>query len=178
MPRLDLETLGARARRAKLLLLDVDGVLTDGMVAISDGGFESKSFFIRDGAAIVLSERAGLRVGLLSGRPSGATTRRAAELGVKIVVQGGDKPQQYERILEQTGLNDSEVAYMGDDLLDLPMLERVGLAGAPADAAAEVLAAAHWVSRCGGGRGAVREFAELILRAQGHWDRIVAGLST
>ena len=175
---LDPQTLGARARQAKLLLLDVDGVLTDGRVAISDGGFESKSFFIRDGAAIVLSERAGLRVALLSGRPSGATTRRAAELGIRIVVQGGDKREQYERILEQTGLTDSEVAYMGDDLLDLPMFARVGLAGAPADATAEVLAAAHWVSHFGGGGGAVREFAELILREQGHWSRIVAGLST
>jgi 3-deoxy-D-manno-octulosonate 8-phosphate phosphatase (KDO 8-P phosphatase) len=174
---LDPGDVQARARGTKLLLLDVDGVLTDGTVLISDGAFEAKSFHIRDGAAIVLSERAGVRIGLLSGRPSGATTRRAAELGISIVVQSGDKREQYDRIREELGLTDAEVAYMGDDLLDLPVLRRAGLAGAPADAAGEVLAAAHWVSRFGGGRGAVREFAELILRAQGHWNR-VAGLST
>jgi 3-deoxy-D-manno-octulosonate 8-phosphate phosphatase (KDO 8-P phosphatase) len=174
---LDPGDVQARARRTKLLLLDVDGVLTDGTVLISDGAFEAKSFFIRDGAAIVLSERAGVRVGLLSGRPSGATTRRAAELGISIVVQSGDKREQYDRIREELGLTDAEVAYMGDDLLDLPVLRRAGLAGAPVDAAGEVLAVAHWVSRFAGGRGAVREFAELILRTQGHWSR-VAGLST
>jgi 3-deoxy-D-manno-octulosonate 8-phosphate phosphatase (KDO 8-P phosphatase) len=177
VPAIDPETLAARARQVKLLLFDVDGVLTDGTVAISDAGWESKSFFIRDGAAVVVAQRAGLRVGLLSGRPSGATSRRADELGISIVIQGGDKREQYMRILRETGLDDADVGYMGDDLLDLPMLARVGLAGAPADAAPEVLAAAHWISRFGGGRGAVREFTEVVLRAQGLWRRIVADVS-
>jgi 3-deoxy-D-manno-octulosonate 8-phosphate phosphatase (KDO 8-P phosphatase) len=177
VPLLEGEALFARARAVRLIVLDVDGVLTDGTVAVSDTGSESKSFYIRDGAAIVVSQRVGLRVALLSGRPSGATTRRAQELGIPLVLQGGDKREQYERILRETGLSDAAVAYMGDDLLDLPVFARAGLAGAPADAAAEVLEAAHWISRFGGGRGAVRDFAELILRAQGQWFRIVDDLA-
>jgi 3-deoxy-D-manno-octulosonate 8-phosphate phosphatase (KDO 8-P phosphatase) len=175
--RLDAGTLGTRARAIRLLLLDVDGVLTDGTVSMRGDGAERKSFFIRDGAGIVMAQRAGLRVGLLSGRPSEATSRRAAELGIAIVSQGGDKLEQYARILRETDVDNRQVAYMGDDLLDLPIFARAGIAGAPADAAEEVLAAAHWVSRFAGGRGAVRELTELLLRATGQWDAIIAGLS-
>jgi 3-deoxy-D-manno-octulosonate 8-phosphate phosphatase (KDO 8-P phosphatase) len=170
-------TFEEKAARTRLLLLDVDGVLTDGAVIIGADGNEAKSFFIRDGAGIVMLQRAGIRVGLLSGRPSGATTRRAAELRIELVVQEStDKLRGFTRILEDTGLDAQDVAYMGDDLLDLPILTRAGLATAPGDATPEVLAVAHWVSACPGGRGAVREIAELLLRTQQQWDGILAGV--
>lgn len=175
---MDSSTLRQRASRIRLVLLDVDGVLTDGTVLMHGDGTESKAFHIRDGAAIVWAMHAGLDVGVLSARASAATAQRAAQLGMKIVVQGvPSKPAEFERILAEHELLDEEVAYMGDDLLDLPVLARVGLAGAPADAAGEVLAATHWVSTFGGGRGAVREFIELVLRAQDRWDGIVRDFS-
>jgi 3-deoxy-D-manno-octulosonate 8-phosphate phosphatase (KDO 8-P phosphatase) len=168
------EELKARARRLRLILLDVDGVLTDGTVAIHSTGGESKSFHIRDGAAIIWARREGLEVGLLSGRPSEATSRRAAELGITLVLQvGPDKLRSYQDALAAGGYDDGEVAYMADDLLDLAVLGRVGLAAAPADAVTEVRDRVHWVSSYPGGRGAVRELVELILRAQDKWDRIV-----
>jgi 3-deoxy-D-manno-octulosonate 8-phosphate phosphatase (KDO 8-P phosphatase) len=173
----DLE-VAERAARIKLLLLDVDGVLTDGTVQIFPDGYESKAFYIRDGAGIVMLQRAGIRVGLLSGRPSGATTRRAAELRIDLVVQDGtDKHRGFKRILKENGLDARDVAYMGDDLLDLPILKLAGLATAPADATREILDEAHWVSTCAGGRGAVRELAELLLRTQRHWNAVIDGLA-
>jgi 3-deoxy-D-manno-octulosonate 8-phosphate phosphatase (KDO 8-P phosphatase) len=171
---LTLEEVHARAGRVRLVLLDVDGVLTDGIVDVDSEGGESKPFFIRDGLSLVWARREGLEVGLLSGRPSGATTRRAAELGIRIVAQGGsDKRAGYSEILAANGFTDEAVAYMGDDLVDLPILGRVGLATAPADAVDEVRARAHWVSRFPAGRGAVRDLVELLLKAQGRWDRLV-----
>lgn len=117
------------------------------------------------------ARREGIEVGLLSGRPSEATTRRAAELGIQIVVQGSsDKRGGYAGILRTHGFRDDEVAYMGDDLVDLPILARVGLAAAPADATDEVRSRVHWISGQPGGRGAVRELVELLLKAQGRWD--------
>jgi 3-deoxy-D-manno-octulosonate 8-phosphate phosphatase (KDO 8-P phosphatase) len=173
-----VDDLDLRARRIRLVLLDVDGVLTDGTVTIHAAGGESKAFFIRDGAAIVWAQRQGLRVGFLSGRPSDATTRRAAELRVSLVAQPGpDKRQAYADILTECGCADDETAYMGDDVLDLPILSRAGLAAAPADAVDEVRGRVHWVSSHPGGRGAVRELLELILRAQGKWDAVVASFS-
>ena len=162
-----------------MLLFDVDGVLTDGVVHIHADGTESKGFHIRDGAAIVWAQRAGLTVGLLSARSSQATTQRAAQLAIRLVSQGvTDKLAGYEQILKDAGLSDESVAYMGDDLLDIPVLARAGLAAAPADAAAEVREQAHWVSQFQGGRGAVREFIELVLRAQQRWDDIVRHYTT
>ena len=160
----------------KLLLFDVDGVLTDGTILVHADGGESKQFNIRDGAAIVWAQRAGLSIGLLSARTAGATAVRAAQLGIKIVSQGGaDKLAGYEQILEAAGLTDPQVGYMGDDLQDLPVLRRAGFSAAPADAAPEVRAAVHWISPSGGGRGAARECIEHVLRAQGHWQAAVAG---
>ncbi len=162
----------------RLILLDVDGVLTDGTVVMHGAGTESKAFHIRDGAAIVWAMQAGIQVGLLSARASAATTQRATQLGIQILAQGMiSKPAEFERILAEQRLADTEVAYMGDDLLDIPVLTRAGLSGAPADAAAEVREVADWVSAHAGGRGAVREFIELVLRAQGHWDAIVKDFS-
>jgi 3-deoxy-D-manno-octulosonate 8-phosphate phosphatase (KDO 8-P phosphatase) len=164
----------AKASAVRLLLFDVDGVLTDGAVLMHADGSESKSFHIRDGAALVWAQRAGLSVGFLSARTSGATAQRAAQLGIRIVSQGvAHKADAYESICRQAGLEDSAVAFMGDDLLDLPVLSRVGLSAAPADAAPEVRASVDWVSSSGGGRGAARELIELVLRAQGRWNDVV-----
>jgi 3-deoxy-D-manno-octulosonate 8-phosphate phosphatase (KDO 8-P phosphatase) len=167
-----------RARRIRLVLFDVDGVLTDGVVVMHGDGSESKGFHIKDGGAIVWAQRAGVQVGLLSARSSGATTHRAAQLAVRIVHQGvTSKASAFDTILKSSGLAEEAVCYMGDDLLDLPVLERAGLSAAPADAAPEVLDRVHWVSAAGGGRGAARELIEMVLRAQGRWDAIVGGLS-
>lgn len=168
------EQFEARARSLRMILLDVDGVLTDGTIGVSGQGDETKSFFIRDGAAIVWAQKAGLDVGLLSGRASEATTRRANELKLTTVIQGQlDKRAAYLDLVKSRGLKDDHVAYMGDDLLDLPVLIRVGLAAAPGDACADVQQRVHYVTRASGGRGAVREFIELILRGRGRWDALV-----
>jgi len=165
--------LDARARALQLLLFDVDGVLTDGVVTLHADGSESKGFFIRDGLALVWAQRAGLPVGFISGRRSDVTTRRAAELGIALVVQGrNDKQAAYADILAKRQLRDEQVAFMGDDLLDLPVLTRVGLSSAPADAAPEVLSRVHWISQHAGGRGAAGELIELVLRARGDWDKL------
>ena len=171
--------LSARARRLSLLLFDVDGVFTNASVRISADGTESKTFSIRDGSAVLWARQHGLQVGLLSGRRSEATTRRAAELGITLLYQDGtDKIRAYARILAETGLTDDQVGYMGDDLIDLPVLARVGLAAAPADAVIEVRDRVHWVSGARGGAGAVREYIELVLRSTGRWDALVAGYLT
>jgi 3-deoxy-D-manno-octulosonate 8-phosphate phosphatase (KDO 8-P phosphatase) len=168
-------SIEAKAARIKLLLFDVDGVLTDGMVAIHADGSESKSFGIRDGIAAVWAQRAGLTVGLLSARTSATTPHRAAQLGITVVQQGVlNKVAGYERIVSDLGLADAEVAYMGDDIVDLAVLDRVGLSAAPADAVAEVRARVDWISTATGGHGAVRELIELVLRAQQRWESIVA----
>lgn len=167
-------SLAAKASQIQLILLDVDGVLTDGGVIVHADGSESKSFHIRDGAGIVWAQKAGLVVGLLSARSSGSTAHRAAQLAVRIVEQGvKNKLNTYERIVRDARLQDINVAYMGDDLLDLPVLGRVGLSAAPADAAPEVRERVDFVSGLGGGRGAVRELIEVILRAQHKWDEVL-----
>lgn len=168
-------SLEAKAARVKLLLFDVDGVLTDGKVVIHSDGAESKTFGIRDGIAMVWAQRTGLKVGLLSARTSATTPHRAAQLGITLVHQGVlNKLHGYEQIIEAQRLNDAEVAYMGDDIVDLAVLGRAGLSSAPADAVAEVRARVDWVSQSNGGCGAARELVELVLRAQGRWDGIVA----
>ena len=172
------DDVARRARNVRLLLMDVDGVLTDGTILLSADGTESKAFNIKDGAAIVWAQRAGLLTGLLSARPSAAAERRAFELGITIVSLGrSDKRSAYADILAANQLNDDQVAFMGDDLMDLPVLSRVGLSAAPSDAAADVRASVHWVSSQPSGHGAVREFAEVLLRARGRWDALVGGYS-
>jgi 3-deoxy-D-manno-octulosonate 8-phosphate phosphatase (KDO 8-P phosphatase) len=163
------------ASRVRLVLFDVDGVLTDGTVVVHADGAESKRFNIRDGIAMVWTQRAGLTVGFLSARFSPTTTHRAAQLGITLVHQGvSDKLVAYRSILQQLGLDDAAVAYMADDILDLPVLTRVGLSAAPADAAREVRERVAWISPSGGGAGGARELLELVLRAQGRWDGIVS----
>jgi 3-deoxy-D-manno-octulosonate 8-phosphate phosphatase (KDO 8-P phosphatase) len=168
--------LAERCRRLRLVLTDVDGVLTDGTVLLLPDGGEAKSFHIRDGLGIVLAHRAGLRTGLLSGRHSEVTTRRAHELGMSVVVQGAlDKGAALRQILASERLAPHEVAYMGDDVNDLPVIAEVGLSAAPADAPLEVKAQAFMITEARGGQGCLREFLEAILRARGDWDRLVSG---
>ena len=167
--------INARAAKIKLVLFDVDGVLTDGKILLHADGTESKVFDIKDGTAIVWAQRLGLTIGFLSARMSAATSQRAAQLGITLLHQGvPSKLDTYDQIADSLLLDDEQIAYMGDDVLDLPVLSRVGLATAPADAAADVRARVHWVSRGRGGDGAARELIELILRAQDRWDSIVA----
>lgn len=167
-------SLTTKAARIRLVLFDVDGVLTDGTILLHPDGSESKRFHIRDGTGIVLAQKAGLLTGLLSARSSAAAATRAAQLSIPIVVQGVQaKLTGYEQILRQQAVSDEEVAFMGDDLLDLPVLARTGLSAAPADAIPEVKSAVDWVSGAQGGCGAVRELVELIIKAQGRWDEVL-----
>jgi 3-deoxy-D-manno-octulosonate 8-phosphate phosphatase (KDO 8-P phosphatase) len=157
-------------RRVRLVVLDVDGVLTDGRLWIGPGGEEWKSFHVHDGLAITRALRAGLPVAVISSRSSLAVARRCDDLGVREVHQGvADKVVVYEALRARLGCPASDVAAMGDDLADLPVLARVGLPLAPADAPLEVRRAARWVTGRPGGVGAVREAIEAILRAQGRW---------
>ena len=167
-------SIEARAARIRLVLFDVDGVLTDGRIVLHGDGSESKQFHVRDGIVMVWAQRVGLKVGLLSARMSATTAERAAQLGITLVHQGvPSKIAAYEEIVGDIGLNDDEVAYMGDDIVDLAVLGRAGLAAAPADAVPEVRERVHWISPSAGGCGAARDLLELILRAQGRWDAIV-----
>ena len=161
------------------MLFDVDGVLTDGKILMHSDGTESKQFDIKDGSAMVWAARLGIQIGFLSARSSLATAQRAAQLGITLVHQGvASKLEAYEQVADSLMLDDAQIAYMGDDLLDLPVLARVGLSSAPADAAADVRRRVHWVSNGRGGDGAARELIELILRAQNLWDSIVSSYLT
>jgi 3-deoxy-D-manno-octulosonate 8-phosphate phosphatase (KDO 8-P phosphatase) len=172
------EALADRCRRLKLVLSDVDGVMTDGTVLFLPGGGEARSFHVRDGLGVVLAHRAGLRTGIVSGRSSLDVEHRARELGIVIVRQGvADKAAALGEVLAEQALAAHEVAYIGDDVNDLAVMRAVGLSAAPADAPFEVRAAAEMVTQAAGGRGCLREFLEAILRARGDWDR-VAGLET
>lgn len=169
--------VAARARKIRLLLLDVDGVMTDGTVCLlqfPDGTVqEMKLFNSQDGAGLNLAKDAGLRTGVITGRDSAAVNRRAKETRMEFVYQGrAEKLPAYEEILRVAGVEDSEVAYMGDDLPDLPVLRRVGLACAVANAVPEVKRAAHYVTKRSGGDAAVREVIECILKAQGKWEAV------
>jgi 3-deoxy-D-manno-octulosonate 8-phosphate phosphatase (KDO 8-P phosphatase) len=166
-------TLAQRCRGVRLLVLDVDGVLTDGAIVYGTGGLEAKRFHVRDGSAVKLWRLAGRRCAFLTGRSSPVVDARAAELGVDFVFQGAaEKLPAYRRLLEETASDPSAVCYIGDDVQDLPPLRECGLAAAVADGCREARAAAHYVTRAAGGRGAVREVVELILRCQGDWDRL------
>jgi 3-deoxy-D-manno-octulosonate 8-phosphate phosphatase (KDO 8-P phosphatase) len=167
--------LAARCGPIELLVVDVDGVLTDGVIALDDHGVETKHFHVRDGSALALWQKAGRRAAILSGRRAAAVEHRAAELGITRVIQGAaEKLAPFRALLAEQGLEARQVCYMGDDLADLPVLAVAGLAACPADAAEEVRAAAHLVARAPGGRGAVREVVEIILKHQGAWDALVA----
>ena len=170
----ELVEIERRAARVKLLLMDCDGVLTDGRITLVGDAEEQKSFHTRDGHGIVLLHRAGLSSGIISGRTSTLVERRARELGMRYVRQGTwDKIKDFEELLAEAGVTDHEVAFVGDDITDLPLMQRSALAVAVADAAPETLAAAHYVTQLPGGYGAVREVTELILKAQGRWSELM-----
>ena len=175
MPKKISASIQKRAKRIKLFLCDVDGVMTDCSVFIG-AEKEFKRYNIRDGLGLVLARRAGLKVGWVSARPSLATKLRAEELKIDFLVQQGDnisKTAAVENLLAQEKLNWSEVCFVGDDIVDLGPLTRAGLAVAVGDAVAEAKAAAHVVTKHAGGRGAVREAVELILKAQGKWSQFL-----
>ncbi|HEV2971997.1 MAG TPA: HAD hydrolase family protein [Pirellulales bacterium] len=160
-----------RAARVELILSDVDGVMTDGSVVFDNQGIETKLFHIRDGLGIKLWRRAGYRFGVITGRSSQIVRMRAAELGVDIVRQGvEDKLAVVEQIVAELGLEPQQVCYVGDDLPDLPVVRFVGLGVAVADGSEDLRRAAHYVTTTPGGRGAVRETIELVLKAQGRWE--------
>jgi 3-deoxy-D-manno-octulosonate 8-phosphate phosphatase (KDO 8-P phosphatase) len=159
----------------KALLMDVDGVLTDGRVIIDSNGVESKQFDVRDGHGLKMLQRSGLTLGLMTGRRSPVVTRRAAELGIEIVFQRcHDKLMAYEQIKQQLKLSDCEVAYIGDDVIDIPVLRKVGFAATVADADPALSAHVDWQSTRPGGRGAVRELCQLLMQTQGTWEKAMA----
>jgi len=171
------QSLAQRCAGIALLVLDVDGVLTDGSVIYAGAEVEVKAFHVRDGAGLKIWHQEGKRAALITGRQSSAVERRAAELAVAPALQGvADKLLALRQLLAATGRTAEEVCVIGDDLPDLPMLRRVGLAVAVADACPEVRAAAHYVTRTPGGRGAVRETIELILHCQGAWQQVIERL--
>ena len=171
MDRTDPQSLA----RIELLILDVDGVMTDGKVVLDADGRELKRFSALDGAGIKYFQRVGKRVAIISGRSSPAVVTRATELGITEVVQNAkQKLPAYEGVLERLGLTDEQTAVMGDDLPDLPLMHRAGLAIAPSSAVAEVRETADVVTEARGGEGAVREAVEYLLRRTGRWDEIMA----
>jgi 3-deoxy-D-manno-octulosonate 8-phosphate phosphatase (KDO 8-P phosphatase) len=166
-------TPAERASRVRFVLLDVDGVLTDGRLYVDAQGRVSQSFDVRDGQGVRIGQRAGLGFGIVSGRESGAVRARAEDLEITEIHQGvRDKAACLVGLLGRLDLTGEEVCFVGDDLVDLPVMRRVGFAAAPLDAVAEARAVAHYVASRPGGAGAVREIVEWVLRARGEWDRL------
>jgi len=162
------ENLDARMRRVKMLLLDVDGVMTDGGIILGPGDIEMKRFNTLDGMGITLARAAGLRVGILTGRSSEAVSKRAKELKIDEVQEGSNyKEKGYQEILKKYGLRDEEIAYVGDDVFDIPILKRAGLAVCVASGAEDAKKVSHYVTRRKGGDGAVREVVEMLLEKTG-----------
>jgi len=163
-----------KAKKIRLLLLDVDGVLTDGRIILDDRGVETKQFHVRDGQGIALLMRAGVEVGFITGRSSKVVSYRAKELGLRLVQQGvQDKLGAYARIKAKARLSDEQIAYVGDDIIDLPILRQAGLAVAVRDGWSGLAAFVDFVTKAGGGNGAVREVADLLLQAQRKWPDLV-----
>lgn len=167
-------TLQQRCQPLDMLLLDVDGVLTDGQIIYADNEVEIKAFHVRDGSGLKIWQLEGKQAGIITGRSSPVVEMRGAELGLKPILQGAaDKLQAFRDVVAKAGLTPRQVCFIGDDLPDLPILCQCGLAVAVADACPDVRAAAHYVTQLPGGRGAVRETIELILRCQGRWQKWV-----
>ncbi len=164
------------ARPIKAVIFDVDGVLTDGSLYLGDDGQEYKAFNSRDGHGMVMLRESGVTLAIITGRRSEVVRIRMESLGVDHVYQGQrDKLPAYEQLKQQLGIDDAQMAYVGDDVVDLPVMRRVGFAVAVADAHPLVLEHAHWRTGSPGGRGAAREVCELIMRAQGKLDAMLAG---
>lgn len=168
------KALAAAAKNIKLLILDVDGVLTDGSIILDNDGNELKAFHVRDGHGIKMLQRAGITVAIITGRQSKVVARRAQELGITEIYQRCIlKSVAYDHLLEKTGLSDAAVAYIGDDIVDIPLLRRVALPVAVADATDETKAEAVMVTKNRGGRGAVREITDFILQSKGLWGSML-----
>ncbi|MBI4681838.1 MAG: HAD-IIIA family hydrolase [Nitrospirae bacterium] len=162
-----------KAKKIKLLILDVDGVMTDGSIILDNEGNEYKRFHVRDGHGIKMIQRAGIKVGLITGRKSKVVEIRAKELGIEDVHQKiFRKSLVFEQMLKKYKCKDENVAFMGDDVVDQELLKRAGLTAAPADAEEEAKKLADLVTKRGGGRGAVREFIDLILKSSGLWKKV------
>lgn len=167
-------SVAERAAAIRLFIMDVDGVLTDGSICYGANGDELKTFNIRDGLGIKLLQRAGIETAIITGRTSATVVRRAKELGIHHLLQGQeDKRAAFTGLMRATGVRAEQVAYMGDDLPDLPLLKHAGLAMTVADGDPRACAAAHWISSRPGGQGAVREACEMILSAQGKLDSLL-----
>ncbi|OIP62877.1 MAG: phenylphosphate carboxylase subunit delta [Nitrospirae bacterium CG2_30_53_67] len=162
-----------KALKIRWIILDVDGVMTDGGITYDAHGLETKTFHVRDGHGIKLAQRAGLRFAIITGRESPVVNLRARELGIEEVRQGAKrKIEAYDEIIGKWDLTDEEAAYIGDDLIDLPIFRRAGLSAAVADADLETRGQADLILSHPGGRGAVREFIEIILQAQNKWKEV------
>jgi 3-deoxy-D-manno-octulosonate 8-phosphate phosphatase (KDO 8-P phosphatase) len=166
--------LSARQAQIRLLLLDVDGVLTDGRIPYDDAGSQTQVYHVRDGLGIRLLQTAGIEVGLITGRTTQALHHRCRDLGIDLIMDGvKDKIAALSAVMAQKALPPEAVAFVGDDLPDLPLAGRVGLFIAVGDAHELIKKRADWVTRVPGGHGAVREVAEALLKAQGHWPRLL-----
>jgi len=162
----------AKAKKIKLLLLDVDGVMTNNLLHYSDDAVETKTFYTRDGHGMVMLQKSNVDIGIITGRKSTLVANRMRDLKVKHVYQGvPDKLPTFVKLVEDLGLSLEEIAYIGDDILDLPILTRVGLAATPADGDIEVKSRVDYVSEFEGGRGCVREMCELLMKSQGSWQK-------
>jgi len=162
-----------KAKKIKLLILDVDGVMTDGSIILDNEGNEYKRFHVRDGHGIKMIQKAGIKVVIITGRKSKVVNIRAEELGIKEVHQRiFRKSEVYDRMLKKYKCKDENVAFMGDDVVDQELLKRAGLTAAPADAEKQARQWADFVTKRGGGRGAVREFTDLILQLSGLWKKV------
>jgi len=166
------DALIEKAKKIKLLILDVDGVMTDNRLFYSDDGIETKTFYTRDGHGMVMLQKSDVEIGIITGRKSQLVTNRMRDLKVKHVYQGvPDKLPTFLKLVEDLGLDLEEIAYVGDDILDLPILMRVGFSITPADGDTEVKPRVDYISEFEGGRGCVREVCEIIMRAQGTWQQ-------
>lgn len=173
-PGLPQDQLQERLRHIKLLLLDVDGVLTDGHLYFSNQGDEFKAFSTLDGHGIKMLQKSGVRVGIITGRTSNLVAKRAADLGITLLVQGReDKWDALQEIRQDHPFALEQIAFMGDDWPDLTVMSRVGLALAPTNAHFSVAERAHWISQFAGGKGAVREACDIIMLAQGTFDNVL-----
>ncbi|MFA5757132.1 MAG: HAD-IIIA family hydrolase, partial [Smithellaceae bacterium] len=171
--RIMKKKIRGKLEKIKMLILDVDGVMTDGRIIMDSDGREIKNFYVRDGHGLVMLQRHGIRVAILTGRTSSVVDHRARELKIAQVYQGAlNKKEVYAKILEKNGLAPEETAYLGDDIVDIPVLKMAGFSAAVADAVDEVKKHVDYVTLCRGGKGAVREICEMLLEALGFWPEV------
>ena len=166
-----MQDLQTKASQIKLVIFDVDGVLTDGSLFLGDDGQEYKAFHSKDGHGMVMLQQTGITIGIITGRTSEVVKKRMESLGIKHVFQGQkDKLPAYDQLKQELSLTDEQIAYVGDDVVDLPVMTKVGLSIAVQDAHTLTKEHAHWITPSNGGRGAAREVCEMLMHAQGHLD--------